>query len=135
MMESHRLRMCGVCDKKMKPRATSAACISCQNMYVNLKNCAGLLFREAKKLNRKFNCSKCSVSEIQPTINYEYLKSRINKRDYFVAWFCCRKLCDAYFLASEREAGILLVSFFPKLISVFSWKQNQRDGDNNLNFN
>ena len=65
--------MCGVCDKKMKPRAPSTACILCQN-YVYLKNCAGLLFREAKKLNRKFNYSKCLVSEIQPTINYEYLK-------------------------------------------------------------
>ena len=30
-----------------------------------------------------------------------------------------------------REAGILPVCFFPKLMSVFSWKQNQGDGDNN----
>ena len=65
--------MCGVRDEKMKPRTPSIACISCQN-YVHLKKCAGLPFREAKKLNGKFNYSKCSVSEIQPAINNEHLK-------------------------------------------------------------
>ena len=65
--------MCGICDEKMKPRTPSIACISCQN-YVHLKKCAGFSFREAKKLNGKFNCSKSMVSEIQPGINYENLK-------------------------------------------------------------
>ena len=65
--------MCAVCDEKMNPRTPSIACISCQN-YVHLKKCAGFSFREAKKLNGKFTCSECTVSEIQPGINYENLK-------------------------------------------------------------
>ena len=111
-MESHGVRMCGVCDEKIKPRTPSIACISCQN-HVHLKKCAAFSFREAKKLNGKFNCSKCSVSEIQTAINDENLKLRINKRGYFVAWFCCGRLCDAYILRSERLVN-----------SLFAFSQN-----------
>ena len=114
-MESHGVQLCRVCDEKMKPKIPSIACISCQN-YVHIKKFSGLLFRETKKLNGKFNCSKCSVSEIQPTVNYEHLKQRINKRGYFVSWFC-GKLCDAYILTSER----LVYSLFAFLQNWFQY--------------
>ena len=72
-MQSHGARMCGVCDKKNETKNT-VNCLHIMSNYVYLKKCAGFLFREAKKLNGKFNCSKCTVSEIQPAINYENLK-------------------------------------------------------------
>ena len=72
-MESHRMWLYEVFDKNMKPRTPSITCISCQNCVL-LKNYADLSFRKAKKLNGKFNCCKCSASEIQHAINYERLK-------------------------------------------------------------
>ena len=74
-MESHGLRFYKVFDEKMKPRTPSITCISCQNC-VHLKKYAELSFRKANKLNEKFNCSKCSASEIQHAINYERLKQK-----------------------------------------------------------
>ena len=59
-MEGNGVSMCQVCEEQMKPKTPSIACISYQK-YVHLIT---YTYRKAKKLNGKFNCSKCFMSEI-----------------------------------------------------------------------
>ena len=57
--------ICGGCDHVMKANTPSVSCISCCQ-WIHLKTCANLTYKEAKKLKNLYQCSKCTVSCVDP---------------------------------------------------------------------